>query len=378
MKIKPIFRAQLGISSLLQVLMVRGQPDKQYCTKAHSNHNLHQLTTMHNTPDEFEIIKKYFLPLTNGNKAANMLHDDVATISVGSKKDLIVSKDLMAEGVHFNKDDGAYNIACKLLKTNLSDIAAAGGKPLYYLLGFSQNQNLDKNFVKEFCRGLKDVSKQFSLDLIGGDSIKTKDKLCFSVTIFGEIAKKKSLKRNSAKNGDLIFVSGDIGDAFLGLNLLQKNITISNKIHQKYLLERHLQPIPRVNLGMELIRQNLSQAAIDISDGFLADLLHICEASKLDAVVHQSAIPISTAAKFCLSKNDTINLNQLLSGGDDYELIFTASATNQSKIEKLAKKIGVKITCVGCFKQSKNQPKIELLDDENKLVKLDSYGWKHY
>jgi thiamine-monophosphate kinase len=327
--------------------------------------------------NEFKTIQKYFLPLTKGNKAAGELQDDVATIAINGKKELVVSKDLMAQDVHFHLEDGAYNIACKLLKTNLSDLAASGAKPLYYLLGFSQNDNLNEQFIKEFYHGLKDVGEQFNLALIGGDSIGIKDKLCFSITIFGEISKGKSLKRSNAKNGDLIFISGDIGDAFLGLNIAQEKIICGNKTHKKYLTDRHLQPSPRINLGMELAKKNLSKSAIDISDGLLADLLHICNASNLDAVIQQDLIPLSRAAKFCLLKNNNIYLKQLISGGDDYELIFTVKKKDQNKIVDLAKKIGVKITYIGHLQKKKAKPKIYLMDRNNQEIEILQYGWQH-
>ena len=183
--------------------------------------------------NEFSIIKKYFLPLTKESKESGKLLDDVAKISFKANKQLAISKDLMAEDIHFSKKDGAFNIAKKLLKSNLSDLAASGAKPLYYMLGFSQ-ENLNEDFIEEFCQGLKEVSDEFGLVLIGGDSIRIKGKLCFSLTIFGELPKNKSLERKNAKSGDLIFVSGNIGDAFLGLNLLQKKITCSNKNFGKY------------------------------------------------------------------------------------------------------------------------------------------------
>jgi len=328
--------------------------------------------------NEFKTIQEYFLPLTKGNKAAGELQDDVATIALNGKKELVVSKDLMAQDIHFCLKDGTYNIACKLLQSNLSDLAASGAKPLYYLLGFSQNNNLDEQFIKEFYRGLKDIGNQFNLDLIGGDSIGIKDKLCFSITIFGEISKGKSLKRSNAKNGDLVFVSGDIGDAFLGLNITQEKIVCSNKTHTKYLTKRHLQPSPRVHLGMELVKRDLSKSAIDISDGLLADLLHICNASNLDAIIQQDLIPLSRAAKSCLLENNNINLNQLISGGDDYELIFTAKKKDQSKIENLSKKIGVKITCIGHFEKSESKPKIHLMGKKNQELEISQYGWQHY
>ena len=284
----------------------------------------------------------------------------------------------MMEDVHFRKSDGAYNIACTLLKSNLSDLAASGAKPLYYMLGFSSAKNFDEKFIKEFCRGLKNVSDEFKLDLIGGDSVKTTDKLYFSLTIFGEILGNKSLKRSAAKAGDLVFVSGNVGDAFLGLQISEGAKFFLNKNDQKYLIDRHLQPAPKVALGIELVKQNLSKSAIDISDGFLADLLHICQESNLDAIIDQDKIPLSLAAKSFLSKNKDTNLNPLLSGGEDYELIFTAKTKSVEKIIELEEKIGVKITCVGHLKEASKHPKIHLLDENKKPIKIKKYGYLHY
>jgi thiamine-monophosphate kinase len=324
---------------------------------------------------EFEIINKYFLPLTNKSKASGALKDDAALVLVSLGKELVISKDLMIEDVHFSKSDGAYNIACKLLKSNLSDLAASGAKPKYYMLGFSQ-KNPDEEFIKEFCRGLKDVGDEFKIDLIGGDSVRVPNKLCFSITIFGEVPKGKSLVRKNAKAQDLIFVSGDIGDAFLGLKLLQEKISCDDKTNYQYLINRHLQPTPRIKLGMELVKQNI-KSAIDVSDGFLADLKHICETSKLDAIINQDDIPISKSAKSALLENN-IDSSELLSGGEDYELIFTAKKSNEKKIEDLAKKLGLKITKVGYLQKAKSTPKIELLDKDGKNVKILKYGWQHY
>lgn len=326
--------------------------------------------------DEFSIIKEYFLPLTKGCKSANFLQDDCAIISSNKDKELVISKDLISEDIHFSKESGAYNIAAKLLKTNLSDLASNGAKPLYYMLGFSQ-KNLDENFIKEFCRGLKVVGDEFNIALIGGDSIKVRDGLCFSITIFGEATKGHALKRNQAQKGDLIFVSGYIGDAFLGLQILQNKVICNNKAYKKYLIDRHLQPKPKVILGMELVKKQLSKCAIDVSDGFLADLQHIAQTSKLDAIIDQQNIPISKAAQYCLEHNQNIALQDLISGGDDYELIFTAQ--NHQKIQSLAKKLSLNISWVGEFKKSTSPyRKIQLLDQQQNEVKISKYGYQHY
>lgn len=325
--------------------------------------------------DEFQTIKKYFLPLTNKVSSSGNLEDDIAKILLNKNEYLVLSKDLMIEDVHFKKSDGAYKIASKLLISNLSDLAASGAKPLYYMLGFSSGKNLDEKFIADFCSGLKDVGKKYKISLIGGDSISSPDRLFFSLTIFGTKNKNHStLSRNSGKNGDLIFVSGTIGDAFLGLqinkNQLQKN---------DYLQSRHFFPTARIKLGSILAKNKLANAAIDISDGLLADLNHICQVSKLDATIYQDKIPFSKEAKLFLKQNNNINISDLISGGDDYELIFSTNKKFQKEIAILSKKLKISLTCIGSLTKPKNKkPQIHLLDNSNQPIQIVNYGYKHY
>ena len=330
--------------------------------------------------DEFEIIKKYFLPLTNQSKQAAGLNDDAAFIDISPNKELVISKDLIVEDIHFYLRDGGYNIASKLLRANLSDLAASGAKPLYYMLGFSKNKNLQEKFIADFCLGLKDSAAAYKLFLIGGDSVSTADKLFFSLTIFGEIKKGRRLSRNQAIDGDLIFISGNIGDAFLGLAISQEKITNATNSAKKYLLKRLYQPTPRIELGINLLTKKLANAAIDISDGLFADLRHICCASKLDAIIYQNQIPLSKTAKSILKTNSNFNIADLASSGDDYELIFTADKKNKDKIIALGKKIGIKITAIGEMKKrsDKTDSEVILLDKKNQKIDIHKYGYLHF
>lgn len=324
---------------------------------------------------EFSIIQDFFKPLTNRSEAAQNLSDDVARISLKSDEELVVSKDIAIENVHFLLKDGGFKIAAKILRSNLSDIAASGAKPLYYMLGFSRNKNTDKKFLAEFSRGLKETQDEYGLSLIGGDTIKSPDRLFFSITIFGIAKKNKILLRKNAKENDIIFVSGNIGDAAIGLALSQN----AKKYHadfttkeKEYFLSRHFFPTPRIKLGQALLQQNLSTSAIDISDGLLADLRHICKESKLSAFIHLNKIPIT---KKKLPKN--ISLLDLISAGDDYELIFTAKKSAEKKIMRLAKALKIKITAIGHVTDSNSKPDVALLDDNNKKINILKYGYEH-
>jgi len=315
---------------------------------------------------EFQIIEKYFKPLSNKVKASQNLDDDVARFSLKTDEELVISKDMMVEDVHFLLKDGAEKIAAKLLLSNLSDLAASGAKPLYYMLGISKNNNLDKNFFKEFSASLKKIQDQFKIFLIGGDTVSC-DKLVFSLTIFGVIKKNQTLLRNQARQGDLIFVSGSIGDAFLG-----------RKYPKSYNQDRHFFPKPRVEFANALAKNNLSKCAIDVSDGLFADLNHICKSSKLDAKIYLEKIPISFEARNFLQKNPQINILDLFSGGDDYEIIFAVDPKNKEKVLKLAKHFELEISHVGEFKKSDTKKnKIELLNNKNQKIKIIKFGYEH-
>ena len=339
---------------------------------------------------EFEFINKILLPLTQNSKLTKKnpsqnLEDDVALINFNKDSDLIISKDIFIEDVHFLKSDGAQKIASKLLLTNLSDIASSGGKPLYYMMGFTKNSTLDDDFYREFGEALKILQQKYKLFLIGGDTSNSA-KLFYSITIFGIVKKNKILSRKNAKNGDLIFVSNSIGEAFLGLDIKLKNLKKLEKYQQK-LLDKHFYPQPRIELAQKLISQNLSQCATDISDGLIADLSNICKASKLNAEIYLSQIPLSNEAKIYLKNNPNINLIELLSGGDDYELIFAVNPKNLNKINILAKKLKLNLTYIGKFFEKSNYQKNKNFNvflfpnEQNKsqenLIAISKKGYEH-
>ncbi len=318
---------------------------------------------------EFSIIENFFKPLTNNQEAARGLIDDAAKFSLEPNQELIISKDLFTEDVHFLASDSPFKIASKLLRTNLSDLAASGATPLYYMLGFSKNSKLDQNFYQEFARGLKSVQDEFDISLIGGDTISSKT-LTFSITIFGTVKKGEILSRTAAQNNDLIFVSGFIGDAFLGLKL--ENQT------SEYFSNQLFFPQPRISLGQALLSEKLSKCAIDISDGLLADLKHLCQASHLEANINLEQIPISASAKKILAENKNFTILDLISGGDDYELIFSAPKEKQDKIFALAKKLNLNITRIGSFKKPDSENyEVNLFDQHNQKITIKKFGYEH-
>ena len=343
---------------------------------------------------EFEFINKILLPLTqiqnspkHQKNPSQSLEDDVAIMNINKDFDLIISKDIFIEDVHFLKSDGAQKIASKLLLTNLSDIASSGGKPLYYMLGFTKNTSLNHDFYKKFGKALQDLQQKYQLTLIGGDTSNSA-KLFYSITIFGKVKKDKILSQKNAQDGDLIFVSNYIGDAFLGLDIKLKKLKKLENYHKK-LLDKHFYPQPRIELAQELIKKSLSKCATDISDGLIADLSNICKASKLNSEIYLSRIPLSQESQLYLKNNPQINLLELLSGGDDYELIFTVNPKNFNKISQLSQKLNLNLTCIGKLskqlryknKSTKNFDVFLFPNEQNNsskdLIKIQKKGYEH-
>lgn len=334
---------------------------------------------------EFELINKFLKPICASKKQSRDLLDDTASISQKNLQDLIVSKDILVEDIHFKINDRPYNIAYKALQVNLSDIASSGAKPIGYLLGIGKNSQVNKKFFKEFCRGLKDVQEQFNIKLFGGDTVNSPVNF-FSITIFGKANKNQILIRENALANDLIFVSGTIGDAGLGRELLKKN----NKQYPDLIL-RHLRPTARVKLGIELVKNKIAKSAIDISDGLLADIEKICLSAKLDAEIYTQNIPLSNSAINFLKNNQHYPTHNILTSGDDYELAFAIKPKDIKKVLDLSKKLSLNLTCIGQFRKPKkinnyqvllNNKTIyqEIFKNNNiyfDLLKIKKFGYEH-
>jgi thiamine-monophosphate kinase len=395
--------------------------------------------------DEFSFIDKLLKPLTKDCDESLGLNDDVAKINNNqfNDSDIIISKDLLSSNVHFRITDGAKNIARKILAANLSDLASSGAIPKYYLLGIARNSNIDDNFWQEFTAELAKIQKEYRISLIGGDTINYKsedDNLLFSVTVIGKVLQNSNLQRNKAKNGDLIWVSGNIGDAFLGLNIINSSFNIkgsynnfiaesysenqvkqgNNKISKKNqlfydkksLTSAYYRPQPQLLLGQELVNHNLSCAASDISDGLLQDLNNIAKSSNLIAKIFLDKIPLSRASKrfienfiiysnkyqqrsglkqYLGKSNKIINdkiIEDLITAGDDYQLIFTSDPIHKAEIEMVAKKIKVKLTNIGeminlydkkLTIKDKKQNNLLLLNNNKELkpIKITKIGYEH-
>ncbi|WP_029934360.1 thiamine-phosphate kinase [Thiomicrospira pelophila] len=292
---------------------------------------------------EFDLIEQYFKPLSQTTRPGDLaIGDDGALITPPEDSQLVVVTDTLVSGVHFLPDAEPYDIGWKSLAVNLSDLAAMGAQPAFYSLALTL-PNADSTWLAEFSRGLQDCAQPYAMPLIGGDT--TQGPLCITVTAQGWVPKGEALLRNSAKIGDDIYVSGTIGEAGLGLMLAKAGCAPSHA-GEVEALARLNRPQARVALGLAL--RNLASSSIDVSDGLLADLQHILQASKLGAQLRLADIPLSIAVKKWAQSNPL----QALNAGDDYELCFTASSNQRQIIEDLSDLLKLSIYRIGEIRQA--------------------------
>lgn len=266
---------------------------------------------------EFDLINQYFKSTTVQRDDVLLgIGDDCAILSPPPGKQLAVSTDTLISGVHFPVNTKPEDIGYKSLAVNLSDLAAMGAEPAWASLAISL-PDADEAWVREFMHGFNQLASAFNVALIGGDT--TRGDLSITVSVTGFVDANTALKRSSAKEGDIIFVTGNIGDARLGLDCLLNKISISNTETRDYFINALNRPAPRVAIGQLLTR--FSKSAIDLSDGLLADLTHICTASSVGASVQLEKIPLSKSlVEFY---NNQPDWQTVCNAGDDYELCFT-------------------------------------------------------
>ena len=315
---------------------------------------------------EFEFIARRLRPLATAPGALDLI-DDAALLDPTPDKQLVLAKDAMVAGVHFLEGDPPGQIAKKLLRVNLSDLAAMGAAPLGYLLALARSREIADDWLAEFCAGLAADNAAFGIGLLGGDTVSTPGPLTLSLTAVGEVPKGAALLRSGARAGDDIWVSGTLGDAALGLKVLQGELEVAVDARAALIAHYRL-PQPRLALGQAL--RGVAGAAIDISDGLVADLGHILEASGVGAELRADQLPLSAAAHDLPGARDAA-----LAGGDDYELLFTASPARRAEIAALARRLGLPLTCIGQIRAGSD---LSILDAAGQEIKVAKRGWQHF
>jgi thiamine-monophosphate kinase len=303
------------------------------------------------------------------------LLDDVAVLGAAElTSGAVLNTDTIVAGVHFFPDDPPAAIAERVLRVNLSDLAAKGAKPLGYLLSLALSQNEDEAWIAGFAKGLGQNQQQFGWSLLGGDTVRTPGALTISVTALGEASPGGTPIRGGAEAGDNIWVSGTIGDGALGLAMhLGEGPAIAPDLASQA-LARFRQPEPRLALGQAIARARLATASADISDGLAADAGHIAEASGLKALIDSAQIPFSPAGKAAVAEEPSW-LAKLLTGGDDYELVFTARPDAASVLERLASEAGVPLTRIGTMEAGSGTV---ILGPDRHALPLDHAGYSHF
>ena len=278
--------------------------------------------------DEFDLIARYFAPLA-GPGGLGLL-DDAALLQPTPGHDLVLTKDMIIAGVHFLADDPPGMIAAKLLRVNLSDLAAKGARPLAYLLGLGLPPGVDEAWIAAFSQGLAKDQEAFGIALLGGDTTATQGPIVLSLTAIGEVPASTMIRRGGARKGDLVAVSGTIGDGMLGLETSLGRLPGLSPEDAAWLRDRYLRPRPRLALGARL--RSWATAGADVSDGLIADLGNIARASGLSARLDVSRMPLSPQAGAALAQRPEL-AEQLPRGGDDYELVFTFAPSDLARLE---------------------------------------------
>jgi len=315
--------------------------------------------------DEFEIIKKYFQKISNNNPSAKKLNDDVF---FDKKNKLVVSVDTYNEGVHFPNFKYPNLVIKKIIRSSISDLIAKGVKPEYYFISGSGNKiHFTKNNLKMISKSLNQEQKKYNLKLSGGDTTNS-NKVSFSITSIG--FSKNIIERNKARLNDDIYVTGNIGDSFIGLKVIKNNIKISSKL-KKYFVNQFYCP----NLPYKIYKEihKFANTSMDISDGLISDMNKLINKQKLSYEINFNKIPISKNLEFYLKKYNKKKI-QYLFNGDDYQILFTASKKKRSLIKSVGKKMNQKITIIGKINYGYNNTII--LD--NKSQNLSNFkGYSH-
>jgi thiamine-monophosphate kinase len=315
-------------------------------------------------PGEFELIARYFRPLAAGREGALGLADDAALIDIPAGRRLVVTADALVAGVHFFPEDPPGLISRKMLRQNLSDLAAMGAAPLAYVMTCCFPATIDEAWLAGFAAGLAADQREFDIALMGGDTTATPGPLTLSLTAFGTVVTGRELRRSTARAGDLVAVSGTIGDAALGLAVIRGRIPAGEGTSA--LVERQRLPQPRLALGQRLV--GLATACMDVSDGLAGDLAHICEASGLGAVVEAARVPLSPPARKILAQ-DPQWLTTVLTGGEDYELLFTLPPARESELA------GLPVTVIGRMEAGSG---VKVLDGGGHPLDLGAGGYRHF
>ena len=321
---------------------------------------------------EFGLIERFFRPLSRTASGAFALRNDGALLTPPAGASLVVTKDLMVAGVHYPEGEEPAILARRLLRVNLSDLAAMGATARAYALGLALPEDVADSWVEAFAAGLAQDQEAFGVALIGGDTVATRGPAVLSLTAFGTVAGDACLTRSGACEGDDVYVSGTVGDAALGLRAVRGDLRGLAASDFAALADRFRLPEPRLALGAALV--GLATCAIDVSDGLVADLGHLCAESGVGARIAADAVPLSKPAQRAIDAGAAA-LADLLTGGDDYELLFCAPPSARGEVDALGKRLDLALSRIGTIERGEG---VRVVDSDGQPLALGRTGYAHF
>jgi thiamine-monophosphate kinase len=323
---------------------------------------------------EDSLIARYFRPLATDSGAFGLTDDAAVLKALG--KDIVVTTDAIVEGVHFLADDPPHTVAQKALRVNLSDLAAKGATLAGFVLTLALRA-VDEAWLEAFARGLGEDAAAFNCPLLGGDTVSTPGPLMVSITAFGRVPQGKMIQRSGARPGDHVVVTGTIGDAVLGLDILRTGraaaALANDAASREMLINRYRVPEPR-NALASAIRAH-AHAAMDVSDGLAGDLAKLCAASGVSAVIDLPSVPLSPAAKAVLAA-DAVSIGEIVSGGDDYEVLCAIRPNAFEEFMREARTAGVAASPIGTIVAGVAAPRF--LDAKGAELPLTRTSYSHF
>jgi thiamine-monophosphate kinase len=321
--------------------------------------------------DEFGIIARHFAPLATAAGAFG-LKDDAAIISARPGFDLVVTTDQIAEGTDFFKHDPPATIAKKALRVNLSDLAAKGALPEYYLLTIALPQGMTEEWLADFAAGLNSDQESYGISLLGGDTSATEGPLTIGVTAFGFVPQGQMVKRSGARPGDVVYVTGTIGDSAGGLAIFKREKHALTEAQRDHLIGHYRVPEPPVDFG-KFFLGNFATASVDISDGLIADIGHLAAASGIAIEIDASTIPRSDALR-AFWGDDPDAIIRAATAGDDYQIAFAAEPAREDDIYASAAQAGITVTRIGTARAGIGF----VLSHQGRLLDVPKPGYRHF
>jgi len=322
---------------------------------------------------EDDLIARYFRPIATAPGALGLI-DDAATLSAGADY-IVVTTDAIVEGVHFLADDPPQTVACKALRVNLSDLAAKGATPAGFVLTLAL-RDVNEAWLAPFAQALGEDAVLFGCPLLGGDTVSTPGPLMISITAFGRVPAQQMIRRSTARPGDRVVVTGTIGDAAMGLDLLKGGVVgaalVADAAARDALVHRYRVPQPRVALA-RAVRDHAS-AAMDVSDGLMGDLAKLCAASAVSASIEAESVPLSAPVRWMLDQR-RIGIEALVSGGDDYEILCTVPENRLESFQAAAASVDVPVMVIGAVVEGSTGAR---LFDGMREIALSRLSYSHF